>query len=100
MKKLVKYSLIVLVLALAFTVPAMAQDSTGVSIVGSGGDLFSFLLNLVPVKYQAITFTVITGLFLLEQFLAASTKVKANSTFQLIANWLIGLQNAIKAKKN
>ena len=62
-------------------------------------DIFSFVLGLIPVKYQAITFTVLTGLFLLEQFLASSAKIKANSTFQLIAGWISAFFTASKNKK-
>jgi len=65
----------------------------------SGLDFFSFVINLVPAKYQAVTFTVITALFFLSELLATTTKIKANGTFQLVFGWISSLFKAVSGKK-
>jgi hypothetical protein len=102
MKKGFKIFCALVVFALVMLVPSVifAQDSTVVSPVvdGSVTDFFSFLLSFIPVKYQATVLTIVTGLFLLEQFLAATSKIKANSTFQLIAGWITSIKNSFTKK--
>jgi hypothetical protein len=103
MKKYAKILTFISIAIIMIALPCMhafAQDSSSVTPVATGaGDLFSFLVSFIPVKYQATALLVVTGLFLLEQFLAASSKFKANSTFQLVAGWITLVYNAIKGKK-
>jgi hypothetical protein len=79
------------VLALPFM--AHAQDAGG-----SVNDLFGFIWDFIPAKYKSIALTVLTGLYLFEQFLAATTKIKENSTFQIVAKWVATVYAAIKKK--
>lgn len=62
-------------------------------------DIFSFLAGFIPVKYQALAITVLTGLYLLEQFLAGSSRIKANSTFQLIGGFISRIYNSVVKPK-
>lgn len=64
-----------------------------------GADFFSFAISLVPAKYQAVTFTVITVLFFLSELLGTTSKIKANGTFQLVFGWIGSLYKAIAGKK-
>lgn len=98
MKSWFKVSLVLFVV-LAIVFPSMhvlAQDSTTTLPAVGAGDLYTFIAGFIPVKFQATIITVLTGLFLLEQFLASNTKIKANSTFQLIAGWVNTLYSIIK----
>jgi hypothetical protein len=82
MKKFI-YVLIILV---ACSIPMFAQtDSTTVNTVIAEG-LWGFISNLI-VKYSWITY-VITGLFFLSEILGNIAKVKANSIYQLITNFI------------
>jgi hypothetical protein len=92
MKKTFK-ALILFTLAILSFGFVYAQDG-GVS----GDDVFSMLVSIIPAKYQAMVLTAVTGLYMLEQVLAASTKIKANSTFQLIAGWIVSTIKAVKVK--
>lgn len=101
MKKVFKFLLFSFAL-FAFS-GLFAQDSTAVDVVTGAGaeavDLFSFLAQFIPVKYQAMVITVLTFLFLLEQYLANTTSLAANSTFQLVSGWIKAAYQALFGKK-
>lgn len=95
MKKFLKIGLFLLMLSCMFPVMVHAQDGTD-----PVNDFLSYIWDFIPVKYKSISFTVITGLYLFEQFLAATTKIKANSSFQLVASWISNVFKAVKLKFN
>ncbi len=73
--------------------------SQGVALPTDGGvSIFNYLLNLIPVKWQGLIFTIIGILYLLEQWLAKTDRFKANSTFQVVGSWITALNNWIKGK--
>ena len=87
----------VILFALTFFCLSLFAQASGTPVQP---DVFSIVLGLIQIKYQAITFTVLAMLYVLEQILASSSKIQANSTFQLIGGWLTGLYNAITNKKS
>jgi len=101
--KVFKFLMFIGICFLMFAVPGFAQDSTGIDSTGTGSnpvnDLVSFLTGFIPVKYLATIVVIITGLFLLEQYLAANTKIKANSTFQLVAGWIKSISDVLTGQK-
>ncbi len=62
-------------------------------------DIFSIALSLIPVKYQAIAFTVVTILYVSSEILGSTNLFKANSNFQLVKGWIVSLFTASKNKK-
>jgi hypothetical protein len=94
MKKYYKITFLLILIALP-SIALFAQDAQ----TGVGVDDFSFLLKFIPKRFQAVSFTVITLLFFMEQFLAATSKIKANSTFQLVANWIGSMYKAVRKDK-
>ena len=62
-------------------------------------DIFSFIISLIPVQYQAIALLIVSALWILSEILSYSTRIKANGTFQLVFGWIGKLYNAIKGKK-
>jgi hypothetical protein len=62
-------------------------------------DIFSLVLSWIPVKYQAIAFTVVTVLYVLSEILGSTQKIKANTTFQLVKGWIVSFFTAFKNKK-
>ena len=86
------------VLLLCTSALLFAQVAPVVPIAPAPTDIFGFIFGLIPLKYQAIAFTVVTGLWFLEQFLASTNLIKANSTLQLISGWITNLYSAISNK--
>lgn len=62
-------------------------------------DVFSYILSLIPLKYQAPVFAVITVLWISSEILGSTTKIKANNNFQLVKGWINSFFTASKNKK-
>ncbi len=77
----------------AQAVDGIIQPAPSISL-----DPVGYLVSLIPVKYQGITFLVVSTLLLWEQFLARTNVIKANSTEQMITGWFQSIYAALKPK--
>jgi len=73
---------------------AQAVDSTVAT-----PDIFSIVFSWIPVKYQAIAFTIVSVLYVVSEILGSTDKIKANNNFQLVKGWINKLFTASKNKK-
>lgn len=99
MKKILLF--LVAVTAIVFLPTLLfAQDTTSaIGGLDSNTDIFNYLFQFIPQKTKSEVIGVLTGLYLLEQFLAKTQKIAANSTFQLVEHWIKMLFKSLTAKK-
>ena len=92
MGRFIKLAIFCLIFLISITLFAQTDDADLSGAVGS-------IIDFLPTKYQKILTIVMTFLFVLEQILASTKKISANSTFQLISNWVSKIYKVIKSKK-
>lgn len=88
---------LILFLFLFLSLFCFAGDSTAIG-VDAGADFFGFLFSFIPDELKSTIITVLTGLFLLEQWLAKTSLLAANSTFQLIGSWIRSIYSGLVKK--
>jgi hypothetical protein len=92
MRRFIKLAFFCLIMCISISLFAQGND---VDLSGA----VSSILDFLPAKYQKFFTILMTSLFVIEQILASTQKVKANSTFQLIASWVNKIYDVVKTKK-